>query len=93
MKDRTRLKQSTGKLFVRFSKDLNLYFYKGGTRPLYSIRHTYATELYKKGTSIDDIAQLMNTSARMITGVYLGHTNQALINLIKRVPTKLKIIK
>jgi hypothetical protein len=29
----------------------------------------------------------------MITGVYLGHTNQALINLIKRVPTKLKIIK
>jgi hypothetical protein len=93
LKDRTRLKQSTGKLFVRFSKDLNLYFYKGGTRPLYSIRHTYATELYKKGTSIDDIAQLMNTSARMITGVYLGHTNQALINLIKRVPTKLKIIK
>ena len=92
-KDRTRLKQSTGKLFVRFSKDLNLYFHKGGTRPLYSIRHTYATELYKKGTSIDDIAQLMNTSARMIIGVYLGHTNQALINLIKRVPTNLKIIK
>ena len=92
-KDRTRLKQSTGKLFVRFSKDLNLYYYKGGTRPLYSIRHTYATELYKKGTSIDDIAQLMNTSARMITSVYLGHTNQALINLIKRVPTNLKIIK
>jgi hypothetical protein len=29
----------------------------------------------------------------MIIGVYLGHTNQALINLIKRVPTKLKIIK
>ena len=46
----------------------------------------------EKGTNIDNIAQLMNTSARMITGVYLGHTNQALINLIKRVPTKLKII-
>jgi hypothetical protein len=29
----------------------------------------------------------------MIVGVYLGHTNQALINLIKRVPTNLKIIK
>jgi hypothetical protein len=29
----------------------------------------------------------------MIIGVYLGHTNQALINLIKRVPTNLKIIK
>jgi hypothetical protein len=47
----------------------------------------------EKGTNIDNIAQLMNTSARMIAGVYLGHTNQALINLIKRVPTKLKIIK
>jgi len=35
----------------------------------------------------------MNTSARMIVGIYLGHTNQALINLIKRVPTNLKIIK
>jgi integrase len=93
LKDRTRLKQSTGKLFVRFSKDLNLYYHKGGTRPLYSVRHTYATELYKKGTTIDDIAQLMNTSARMIINVYLGHTNQALINLVKRVPTKLKIIK
>ncbi|MCX7337458.1 MAG: hypothetical protein NTY78_04825 [Pelagibacterales bacterium] len=93
LKDRTRLKQSTGKLFVRFSKDLNLYYHKGGTRPLYSVRHTYATELYKKGTTIDDIAQLMNTSARMIINVYLGHTNQALINLVKRVPNKLKIIK
>jgi hypothetical protein len=29
----------------------------------------------------------------MIINVYLGHTNQALINLVKRVPTKLKIIK
>ena len=47
----------------------------------------------KKGTNIDNIIQLINTSARMITGVYLSHTNQALINLIKRVPTKLKIIK
>jgi hypothetical protein len=35
----------------------------------------------------------MNTIAKMIIGVYLGHANQALINLIKRVPTNLKIIK
>ena len=28
---------------------------------MYSIRHTYATELYKKGTAMDDIAELMNT--------------------------------
>jgi integrase len=70
-----------------------LFYHKGGTRPLYSIRHTYATELYKKGTIMDDIAELMNTSARMVMSVYLGHTDQSLINLAKRIPSKLKLIK
>ena len=70
---------------------MNLFYYKGGTRPLYAIRHTYATELYKKGTSIEDIAELMNTSPRMVRTVYLGHTDEALINLHNRIP-KLKVI-
>ena len=65
------LKNKTGKTFVRFSKELNLFYHKGGTRYLYSIRHTYATELYKKGTVIDDSTQLMNTSPRMLMSVYL----------------------
>ena len=90
-KDRIKLKNKTSKTFVRFSKELNLFYYKGGTRPLYAIRHTYATELYKKGTSIEDIAELMNTSPRMVRTVYLGHTDEALINLHNRIP-KLKII-
>ena len=51
------------------------------------------TELNKKGTPVKDIAELMNTSARMIIGVYLGHTDQSLINLAKRVPSKLKLVK
>jgi hypothetical protein len=93
IKDRNRLKNWTGNTFVRFSKDLNLYYYKNGTRPLYAIRHTYATEQYKLGTSIDDIAIKMNTSPRMILKVYLGHTNQSLINLYKRTPSKMKVIK
>lgn len=93
VKDRNRLKQKTGKTWVRFAKDLNLYYHKGGTRPLYVLRHTYATELYKKGTSIDDIAFMMNTGPRMIRDVYLGHTNQSLINLAKRIPTRIKVIK
>jgi len=46
-------------------KHLKLFHHKGGARPLYSIRHTYAIEEYKKGTSIDDIAFLMNTRMRM----------------------------
>jgi len=90
-KDRIKLKNKTSKTFVRFSKELNLFYYKGGTRPLYAIRHTYATELYKKGTSIEDIAELMNTSPRMVRTVYLGHTDEALINLHNRIP-KLKVI-
>ena len=91
--NRKLLKHKTGKTFARFSKDLKLFYHKGGTRPLYSIRHTYATELYKKGTTMDDIAELMNTSARMVMSVYLGHTDQSLINLAKRIPSKLKLIK
>ena len=80
-------------MFVDISKKLQLFYKDGGTRPLYSVRHTYATELYKKGTSIEDIAQLMNTSPRMVLKVYLGHTDEALVNLAKRIPSKFKIIK
>ena len=92
VKDRNNLKNKTGKLFVRYSKELKLFYKDNGTRPLYSIRHTYATELYKKGTVIDDIAVLMNTSPRMILDVYLGHTDEALVNLAQRIP-KLKVVK
>lgn len=93
VKDRKTLKNKTGKTFSRFSKDLKLFYTKGGTRPLYSIRHTYATEQYKKGTSIEDISILMNTSPRMVMSVYLGHTDESLIQLHKRIPKKLKVIK
>lgn len=78
---------------MRFSKDLKLFYTKGGIIPLYSIRHTYATEQYKKGTSIEDISILMNTSPRMVMSVYLGHTDESLIQLHKRIPKKLKVIK
>ena len=93
IKDRKILKNKTGKTFSRFSKDLNLYYYKGGTRPLYSIRHTYATEQWKKGTVIEDISKLMNTSPRMIMSVYLGNSDEALIKLHKRIPNNFKVVK
>jgi len=93
VKDRKTLKNKTGKTFSRFSKDLNLYYYKGGTRPLYSIRHTYATEQWKKGTVIEDISKLMNTSPRMIMSVYLGNSDEALIKLHKRIPNNFKVVK
>ena len=93
IKDRKTLKNKTGKTFSRFSKDLNLYYYKGGTRPLYSIRHTYATEQWKKGTVIEDISKLMNTSPRMVMSVYLGNSDEALIKLHKRIPNNFKVVK
>ena len=93
VKDRMTLKNKTGKTFSRFSKDLNLYYYKGGTRPLYSIRHTYATEQWKKGTVIEDISKLMNTSPRMVMSVYLGNSDEALIKLHKRIPNNFKVVK
>jgi site-specific recombinase XerD len=93
LKDRKRLKNKAGKLFVDISKKLQLFYKDGGTRPLYSVRHTYATELYKKGAKIDDIATLMNTSPRMVMSVYLGLTSQNNVNLHKRVYGNMKIIK
>ena len=93
IEDRKTLKNRTGKTFSRFSKDLNLYYHKGGTRPLYSIRHTYATEQWKKGTTIEDISKLMNTSPKMVMSVYLGNTDEALVQLHKRIPKKLKVVK
>ena len=93
IKDRKTLKNKTGKTFSRFSKDLNFYYHKGGTRPLYSIRHTYATEQWKKGTVIEDISKLMNTSPRMVMSVYLGNSDEALIKLHKRIPNNFKVVK
>ena len=91
-KDRKALKHKTGKLFVRFSKELGLFYKNGGTRPLYAIRHTYATEQWKNGTTIEDIAELMNTSPRMVISVYLGHTDEAILQLANR-RGKLKVVK
>ena len=91
-KDRKALKHKTGKLFVRFSKELGLFYKNGGTSPLYAIRHTYATEQWKNGTTIEDIAELMNTSPRMVISVYLGHTDEAILQLANR-RGKLKVVK
>jgi len=95
LKNRKKLKNKCGKLFVDISKKLQLFYKDNGTRPLYSVRHTYATELYKNGATIDDIATSMNTSPRMVMSVYLGLTSQSNVNLHKRVYAKnnLKIIK
>ena len=51
------------------------------------------TELYKKGTPVEDIAELMNTIPRMILSVYLSHMDQSLINLANKKGNKFKLVK
>ena len=53
----------------------------------------HTTELYKKGVTIQDIATSMNTSERMIMSVYLGLSDQTLVERHKRVYGNMKIIK
>ena len=42
---------------------------------------------------IEDTAELMNTSPRMVMSVYLGNTDEALVQLHKRIPKKLIVVK
>jgi hypothetical protein len=68
-------------------------FFIWWNRTLYSIRHTYASEQWKKRTVIEDISKLMNTNPRMVMSVYLGDSDEVLIKLHNRIPKKLKVIK
>jgi hypothetical protein len=54
---------------------------------------TYATEQWKKGTVIEDISKLINTSPSMVMSVYLGNSDEALIKLYKRIPNNFKVLK
>ena len=60
-----------GKTFTRLSKELSLYYRGGTTRPLYSIRHTFAKNNYISNAPMKVIAKQMNTSERMLQSAYL----------------------
>ena len=88
------------KIFTRITMSLKLFYHpKDNTsRPVYSYRHTYATELYKQGYSISEIASSMNTSERMIRETYLDNTDAVLIERAKLlnksyIKNKFKLIK
>jgi len=60
------------KIFTRLSKELNLYYRNGSTRPIYSIRHTYIKNRYAENPqSLEVIARQSNTSPKMIHRNYL----------------------
>ena len=59
------------KTFIRISKKLNLYYRGGTTRPLYSIRHTFAKNNYVSNAPLQVVAKQMNTSEKMLHSAYL----------------------
>jgi len=69
--NRRKIYQKIGKAFTRISKELNLYYRGGGTRPLYSIRHTFAKNNYVANAPLSVIAKQMNTSEKMLHSNYL----------------------
>ena len=80
-------------MFVRISKELNLYYRNGQSRPLYSIRHTFISNRYNSGTPLEVIAKSSNTSAKMIQKHYLDNEDRMMIEEHKRLfPTSNKSV-
>jgi len=98
-KDRKSLVNKVHKIFTRIAMKLNVFYDKdNSSKPVYSYRHTYATELYKKGESIQSIASIMNTSERMIRETYLDNTDEVLMERAKLMnksymKNKIKVVK
>ena len=92
-KNRQKLYNRISKVFVRISKELNLYYRNGQSRPLYSIRHTFISNRYNSGTPLEVIAKSSNTSAKMIQKHYLDNEDRMMIEEHKRLfPTSNKSV-
>ena len=72
-KNRQKLYNRISKVFVRISKELDLYYRNGQSRPLYSIRHTFISNRYNSGTSLELLAKTSNTSEKMLRKHYLDN--------------------
>ena len=92
-KNRQKIYNRISKVFVRISKELDLYYRNGQSRPLYSIRHTFISNRYNSGTPIEVIAKSSNTSTKMIQKHYLDNEDTMMIEEHKRLyPTKDKSV-
>lgn len=65
--------KNCSKTYITLLKTLNLYISSDGkTRPVYSLRHYYATQRLLDGVQVYDLAQNMGTSVKQIENHY-GH--------------------
>ena len=79
-KDRQKVYNRIVKIFTRISKELNLYYRNGSTRPIYSIRHTFIKNRYAENpANLEVIARQSNTSSKMIHKNYLDEDDVMLI--------------
>jgi len=83
-KDRQKIYNRISKVFVRISKQLDLYYRNGQSRPLYSIRHTFISNRYNSGTSLELLAKTSNTSEKMLRKHYLDNEETMAIEEHKR---------
>ena len=83
-KNRQKLYNRISKVFVRISKELDLYYRNGQSRPLYSIRHTFISNRYNSGTSLELLAKTSNTSEKMLRKHYLDNEETMAIEEHKR---------
>ena len=92
-KNRQKLYNRISKEFIRISKELDLYYRNGKSRPLYFIRHTFISNRYNSGTPLELIAKNSNTFTKMIQKHYLDNEDTMTIEEHKRMyPTKDKSI-
>ena len=89
-KNRQKIYNRISKVFVRISKELDLYYRNGQSRPLYSIRHTFISNRYNSGTPLEVIAKSSNTSTKMIQKHYLDNEDTMMIEEHKRMYPKSK---
>jgi len=82
--DRLKLYQKMSKLFIRISTELGLYVRDNQTRPLYSIRHTFAKNRYNQNASLEVVARQMNTSQKMLQVHYLDEDDKMITDEHKR---------
>jgi len=79
-KNRQKVYNRIVKIFTRISKELNLYYRNGSTRPIYSIRHTFIKNRYAENpANLEVIARQSNTSSKMIHKNYLDEDDVMLI--------------
>jgi hypothetical protein len=90
-KDRQKVYSRISKVFTKITKELDLYYRNGSTRPIYSIRHTFIKNQYAKNpANVEIIARQSNTSPKMMRKNYLDEDDIMLIEEHRKLYPKKK---